>query len=126
MYELQFPIGEYNPPEVITAAQREEWINDMAELPYLLKAVVMRMGEEHMNKRYRPEGWTAAQVIHHIADSHMNSYIRFKWTLTEDHPTIKSYDEKLWAGMPDANDLDIEGSVLLIEQIHNNLSSINN
>ena len=73
---------------------------------------------------YRPEGWTGAQVIHHLADSHLNSYIRFKWALTEDNPTIKSYDEKLWAEMPDATEIDISGSVTLLEQVHNRLVKI--
>ena len=121
MYHLQFPIGEYDPPEVITPGHIEEWIEDLAELPYDLRAIAMRMSEHQLKSRYRPGGWTGAQVIHLVCDSHVNSYMRFKLALTEDHPTIRPYDERLWAELPDSKDIDVSGSLDLLEQVQKRL-----
>jgi hypothetical protein len=76
------------------------------------------MTEEQLNTPYRPEGWTVKQVIHHLADSHMNAYIRFHWALTEDQPKIKAYDEKSWAELPYQNNVAVETSILLLSSLH--------
>ena len=124
MTNHQYPIGQYDPPEVITASQREAWIEELAEMPFMLQAIALRMNDEELKRRYRPGGWTAAQVIHHLADSHINSYVRFKLALTEDNPVIKPYDEALWAELPDGKELDVTGSIALLEQTHLRLVKI--
>ncbi|WP_141433553.1 YfiT family bacillithiol transferase [Bacillus sp. 03113] len=118
MDQLKYPIGQYNSPVEITKEHREEWIKVLAELPVLLKKSVMNLNEEQLNTEYRPGGWTIRQVIHHIADSHMNSFIRFKLSLTEDSPIIKPYDEKKWAELYDTRSAPIEISLALIESLH--------
>lgn len=95
--DRQYPIGKFIPKESYTPAELKENINRIAALPEELNSVVEKLSGEQVNKAYRPGGWTGRQVIHHLADSHMNAYIRIKWTLTEDTPLIKAYNEKAWA-----------------------------
>ncbi len=101
--ELRYPIGRYAPPAEITEHQVETWIDEIAALPADLRATVAPLTDQQLDTPYRPDGWTVRQVVHHLFDSHLNSYVRFKWTLTEDRPTIKAYDEKAWAELPDAS-----------------------
>lgn len=100
--DLRYPIGRYAPPAEITEQQVEAWIDEIAALPADLRATVAPLTDEQLDTPYRPDGWTVRQVVHHLFDSHVNSYVRFKWTLTEDRPAIKAYDEKAWAELPDA------------------------
>jgi hypothetical protein len=105
-------------PEKYTDKSVKQWINTIADLPHKLEHLVEDFDDLQLDTPYRPEGWTVRQVIHHMADSHLNAYIRFKWTLTEDRPTIKAYHEDRWATLEDAKDADIEMSLNLIESLH--------
>ena len=117
---LQYPIGKFKPPVSYTQQDINSWIRDIAELPGRLRNVVMTLNEDDLNLPYRPGGWTIRQVVHHIADSHMNSIIRFKWALTENNPTIKAYEEAEWALLPDYR-LPIEPSLKMLEGIHQHM-----
>src|SRR5580658_5932384 len=110
--DLRYPIGKFSFPESTTTGQRREWIREIAEAPARLRAAVAGLSEEQLDSPYRPGGWTVRQVVHHLPDSHMNSYVRLKLALTEDMPTIKTYDEALWAELPDTA-MPIETSLML-------------
>jgi uncharacterized damage-inducible protein DinB len=116
--ELMYPIGKYQVVEAADKASVNKWIKEIETLPKRLKAAVKGFNARQLNTPYRPEGWTVRQVIHHIADSHMNAYIRFKLTLTEDKPVVKPYDEKLWSELPDINLADVKVSIDLIKALH--------
>lgn len=116
---LRFPVGRYQKPDDLSLPALQKFIRDISGLPALLAKEVAGLSEQELDSPYRPGGWTKRQVIHHIADSHMNSYIRFRWTLTEDTPTIKAYDEAKWAELPDAKNEPISISLALIEALHN-------
>ncbi|WP_318840679.1 YfiT family bacillithiol transferase [Paenibacillus sp. BJ-4] len=116
--DLRYPIGPFVVPDTITEEQLLVWVHDIAELPSQLRQAVEGLNEQQLNTPYREGGWTIRQVVHHLADSHMNSYIRFKLALTEDTPTIKPYDEGRWAEIPDARELPLEPSLQLLEGLH--------
>lgn len=116
--DLRYPIGPFVVPDAITEEQLLAWIHDIAELPSQLRQAVEGLNEQQLNTPYREGGWTVRQVVHHLADSHMNSYIRFKLALTEDTPTIKPYDEGRWAEILDARELPLEPSLQLLEGLH--------
>ena len=118
MDDRRYPLGRFRPPTETTPALRAEWIAQIDETPARLRDVVRRLSAEQLQTPYRDGGWTLAQVVHHLPDSHMNSYCRFRLALTEDDPTIKPYDEARWADLPDAASSDIEGSLLLLEALH--------
>ncbi|HMQ47329.1 MAG TPA: putative metal-dependent hydrolase [Saprospiraceae bacterium] len=114
MDSLRYPIGRFKfDPE----KARDVFIPYIIELPDQLSALVSEMSEKQLATPYRPEGWTGQQVVHHVADSHMNALIRFKWTLTEELPTIKPYLEAAWAQLPDVQ-LPVEISLQLLEALH--------
>ena len=115
---LKYPIGKFSAPQQITAKDREAYIKDLQELPEQLRGTVTGLTESQLDTPYRPEGWTIRQVIHHLPDSHLNSYVRFKWTLTEDEPLIKAYDERLWSTLPDSERGPINMSIDLLQAIH--------
>ncbi len=115
--DLRYPIGKFQPVENITDAQRRALIAAIAETPEKLKAGIAGLNDGQLDTPYRPGGWTVRQVVHHIPDSHMNSYVRFKLALTEDEPTIKPYDEARWAELADAK-TPIEPSLLLLENLN--------
>ncbi|MFD2147722.1 YfiT family bacillithiol transferase [Mucilaginibacter antarcticus] len=114
---LQYPIGKFAIPDVYTPEAIQEWIQDIKALPAQIHEATNGLTDEQLDTPYRPEGWTLRQVVHHLADSHMNALIRFKWTLTEDAPTIKAYDEKGWALQADYK-LPIAPSLPMLEGIH--------
>lgn len=116
--KLKYPIGRLDRNQKFTEKNRKKWIKTIKKLPKRLEKVVNQLNEDQLNTPYRPEGWTVRQLIHHIADSHVNSYIRFRWALTEDSPMIKAYDEKSWAELPDAKDSDVGASLLILTGIH--------
>ena len=118
MNDLRYPIGQFNPPSIISEKMLKQWINTIATFPSRFRNTVENLPEEILSTPYRPEGWTVRQVVHHVADSHMNSYIRFKWALTEDSPTIKAYDEVAWAELPDSKQEPIEISLNILESLH--------
>jgi hypothetical protein len=115
---LKYPIGRFVPPDVITPQIIRAWIIEIEQLPSKLHGILDGISEKTLNTPYRPEGWTVRQVVHHLADSHMNSYIRFRWTLTEDTPVIKAYNQVNWAELPDAQHADVNLSVRLLEALH--------
>lgn len=115
--DLRYPIGKFQPVENIADAQRRAFIAAIAETPEKLKAAVAGLNERQLDTPYRPGGWTVRQVVHHVPDSHMNAFVRFKLALTEDNPTIKAYDEARWAELADAK-TPVEPSLLLLESLH--------
>jgi len=117
MTELRYPIGQFQYPKEVTSQQVKEWIEDICLLPKQLEEALSRATEQALAKSYRENGWNVLQLVHHIADSHMNSYIRFKLALTEDEPTIKPYNEAEWAMLPDS-EMPIATSLKLIESLH--------
>lgn len=114
---LSFPIGKFQPIEV-TESLRQQFIETIEELPKKLREAVKNLDETQLETQYRPNGWTIRQVVHHIADSHSNSLIRFKLALTEDVPPIKPYAEDLWAELADSKHAPIELSLNQIDSIH--------
>ena len=118
MEELKYPIGKWKSPDTIDKIRCSNWINDIKDLPNQLKSTLSNINENDLQRKYRPEGWTIQQVVHHIADSHMNAYIRHKLSTTEDTPTINPYNEKLWSEMLDVKMLPIDVSLNLIENLH--------
>jgi uncharacterized damage-inducible protein DinB len=115
--ELRYPIGHFTPPASYTSEVRTEGIETLRLLPQRLRAAVAGLDASQLDTPYREGGWTVRQVVHHVADSHANAYIRFKLALTEDWPTIKPYDEGAWANLADSGQ-PIEGSLAMIEALH--------
>ena len=116
--QLKYPIGRFREPKHGDAHQVANCIEVIRQFPEKLSAEVNALDPRELGKRYRPDGWTIKQVVHHCADSHMNSFIRFKLALTEDTPTIKPYEEGLWATLPDTVDSPIGSSLKLLEGLH--------
>jgi uncharacterized damage-inducible protein DinB len=117
--ELQYPIGKPTLPTApLTDAERKQAIETIAELPVRVRAAVAELTHEQLDTPYRPGGWTVRQVVHHLADSHMNAFVRFKLALTEAEPTIKPYSEKAWAEMPEARTAPIDPSLHMIDGLH--------
>jgi hypothetical protein len=112
----QNPAGEFVAEENLTPEQRGQFIADIERAPVVLRQTVANLSESQLDTRYR--NWTIRQIVHHIADSHVNSYVRFKWTLTEDQPTIKAYDEGRWAALEDSRGGDIRAPLALLEGLH--------
>ena len=117
MENLQYPIGKYQ-PQPFSAKQLEQWIIDIKYLPNHLENAVINLDEHQLETPYRPDGWTVKQLVHHVADSHMNAYIRFKLGLTENSPVIKPYDEAAWALLNDTENLPINVSLTLLFALH--------
>ena len=115
---LKFPVGDFERVNKLTEEQRLACIRVIAETPAQLRAAVAGLNDAQLETPYRPGGWTVRQVVHHLADSHMNSYVRFRLALTEDEPTIKTYDEARWAELSDAKTAPIESSLKLMDSLH--------
>ena len=111
-------VAELEWPTSVSSDEIEEWIDEISALSRHLRRAVGDLGEEQLDTCYRPGGWTLRQVVHHVADSHMNSYIRFKHALTDESPEIHPYFEERWAELPEAKSGDIEMSLGLVEAIH--------
>lgn len=120
---LSYPIGKFEWIGPNTDAQRAGYIADIAAVPDKLRAAVSGLNDEQLDTPYRPGGWTVRQTVHHIADSHMNAYVRFKLALTETEPLVKPYDEKAWANLPDSL-LPIDISLQLIDSLHERWSVV--
>lgn len=116
--KLRYPIGVFTKPAFIDDELLEEWLGDIEALPTLLKKAVEGLSEEQLSLPYRPEGWTLRQTVNHLADSHINAYCRFKLALTEDRPTIRPYEEQLWAELEDGKNAPIEWALTLLEVLH--------
>lgn len=113
----QYPIGKFSPKESYTSEERDQFIRSIESLPGSIEQLVKDFTPSQWETPYREGGWTARQVVHHLADSHMNAYIRVKWTLTEDTPLIKAYDEKAWATTPEIS-ADTVLSLDLLRALH--------
>jgi hypothetical protein len=118
MSDLSYPIGKFHFEGSLTDEQKRTMIGEIAETPAKLRAAVKGLSEAQLDTPYRPGGWTVRQVTHHVPDSHMNAYIRFKWALTETQPAIKAYEQQLWAELPDTKETPIEVSLALLDSLH--------
>ncbi len=118
MTDLRYPIGKFSFDDEITPEKRRQCIQQIAAAPAQLRAAVAGLSPEQLDTPYRPGGWTVRQVVHHVPDSHLNSYIRCKLALTEEEPTIKPYDEKRWAELEDVRATPVEVSLMLLESLH--------
>ena len=116
--KLKFPIGKYIPNKKTNAKTVEQWIAEIEQFPDLLESITKNLTVEELNYKYRPNGWTVKQVVHHCADSHINSYIRFKLALTEEKPAIRPYFEDRWAELNDSQNDDITSSIALLKATH--------
>jgi uncharacterized damage-inducible protein DinB len=117
MDDPRYPIGKFAYDPDFTAQKRAAWIRDITELPVRLREAVAGLSASRLDTPYREGGWTVRQVVHHLADSHMNSFIRFKLALTEGTPQIKPYDQKAWAELPDST-MDIACSLAVLDGLH--------
>ena len=115
--DLRYPIGQFDSDFEVTNDLKQKFIQTISDLPDILNEAVKDLTDEQLDTPYRPEGWTVRQVVHHIADSHLNAYCRFKLALTEDSPTIRPYFEDRWAELSDSR-LPIDVSIKIIEGIH--------
>jgi hypothetical protein len=115
--DLRYPIGKYE-PQPFSDKQKREWLQDIQFLPGMIEMAIENLDEKQLSTPYRDGGWTVKQVVHHVADSHMNAYIRFKLGLTETNPTIKPYEEALWAELNDVKAVPINISITLLYALH--------
>lgn len=115
---LRYPIGRFSPPERPTPDDRRRWLEALETLPAELRAAVAGLADAQLDTPYREGGWSPRQIVHHVADSHMNSWIRFRWTLTEDEPVIKAYDQDAWGALPDSSAAPVDTSLRLLEGLH--------
>ena len=120
-YKLRFPIGEFEKPEKIIQQHLTEWISSIESLPNRIESITKHLSDKELNYKYRPNGWTIKQVVHHCADSHMNSIIRFKLALTEKSPTIRPYYEDRFAKLIDYSE-PIAASIAILEGVHKKLA----
>jgi hypothetical protein len=116
--ELQYPIGKIRFDADVTQEKRRAWIRQIAAAPGALRTAVAGLDGAKLDTPYRAGGWTVRQVLHHVPDSHLNAYIRFKWALTEDNPTIKAYDEAAWATVADTARTAPDVSLALLDALH--------
>ncbi|MGO9084451.1 MAG: YfiT family bacillithiol transferase [Candidatus Sulfotelmatobacter sp.] len=118
MTDLRYPIGKFNYDGPLTQEKRQRLLGDIAQAPADLRSAVKGLSDEQLDTPYRLGGWTVRQVVHHVPDSHMNAFIRFKLALTEDEPTIKPYAEDRWAQLDDVAATPIDTSLCLLECLH--------
>jgi DinB family protein len=118
MTDLRYPVGKFDYPGPLSEAGRSLLIQQIADTPVHLRSATTALSESQLDTPYRPGGWTVRQLVHHVPDSHMNSYVRFKLALTEDEPTIKTYAEDRWAELADTKATPIEVSLTLLESLH--------
>ncbi|OLE86253.1 MAG: metal-dependent hydrolase [Acidobacteria bacterium 13_1_20CM_2_60_10] len=114
----RYPIGKYTPPQEATPALRQQAIDSIAATPAKLKAALSGLNDAQLDTPYRDGGWTVRQVVHHVPDSHLNAYVRFRLALTENQPTIKPYEEARWAELADAKSAPVAVSLALLEPLH--------
>ena len=116
--DARYPVGKFELPKEVTPALRQAAIEELAATPTKVRAAVAGLSEAQLDTPYREGGWTVRQVVHHLVDSHMNAYIRLRFALTENQPTIKPYDESIWANLEDARSAPVEVSLKLLEPLH--------
>jgi len=122
--QLRYPIGPFTTPEQFNREEIPSWIATLEAMPKWLDLIIENLDAHQLATPYRPEGWTMAQTIHHIADSHMNAFIRVKLALTEDAPVIKPYHEALWAETPEIFDVPVNVSITLLHAMHRRLVNL--
>jgi hypothetical protein len=120
----RYPVGKFVLDPDVTAEKRRAWIAQLNALPRDLRDALAQLPSGGLDTRYRDGGWTARQVVHHLADSHLNAYTRVKLALTEDAPAIKTYEEQLWAEMPDSKSADPALSLAILDGVHQRLSIV--
>jgi uncharacterized damage-inducible protein DinB len=118
MTDLRYPIGKFHYDGTLSAEQKQTYLDDIAETPAKLRSAVKDLSDTQLDTPYRDGGWTVRQVVHHVPDSHLNSYVRFKLALTEDEPTIKTYAEDRWAALPDTKATPIVVSLTMLDALH--------
>jgi len=118
MTDPRFPVGKFSYSGPPSEPQKAQFLDEVAQTPSKLRAAVKGLSEAQLDTPYRPEGWTVRQVVHHVPDSHINSYVRFKLALTEEEPTIKTYAEDRWAELGDTKTTPIEVSLTLLDSLH--------
>jgi len=118
MPDPRYPIGKFSFDGPLTADQKKQYLNDIDQTPARLRTAVRGLSEQQLNTPYREGGWTVRQLTHHVPDSHMNAYIRFKLALTEDEPTIRPYMEDRWAELPESKQAPIDVSLALLDSLH--------
>jgi uncharacterized damage-inducible protein DinB len=118
MTDPRYPIGKFKVEPNPTDEWRRARLAEIEEAPARLRAAVAGLSDEQLDTPYREGGWTVRQLVHHVPDSHLNAYVRFHWAMTEDEPGIKTYQEALWAELPDARTAPIEVSLALLEALH--------
>jgi len=116
--DLRYPVGKFHSKGDLNEAERAELISQIAAAPARLREAIKSLTPEQLDTPYRPEGWTVRQVVHHVPDSHLNSYARFKLALTEEQPTIKTYDQEAWAKLADSKATPVETSLVLLDALH--------
>jgi uncharacterized damage-inducible protein DinB len=118
MTDLRYPIGKFAYSGSLSEDQKQKFLDDIAHAPANLRAAVKGLSDQQLDTPYRPEGWTVRQVAHHVPDSHLNAYIRFKLALTEEEPTIKPYAEDRWAQLADTRATPVEVSLVMLDSLH--------
>src|SRR5258708_31584072 len=116
--DFRYPVGKFTYEGSMTPERARKCLTAIAETPARLRAAVAGLTDEQLDTPYRPGGWTVRQVVHHVPDSHLNSYMRFRLALTEEQPAIKGYDEAAWAKLPDAQSAPVELSLALLGSLH--------
>src|SRR5262245_2071153 len=118
MSDLRYPVGPFKMEENLTTQRRKELIEQIAQAPAGMRAAVKGLQDTQLDTPYRPDGWTVRQVVHHVPDSHLNAYTRLKLALTENQPTIRAYDQVLWAELPEARSAPVDISLHILEALH--------
>lgn len=118
MTDPRFPIGKFSFDGNLTEQQKASFLDDIEQTPARLRAAVQGLSDKQLDTPYRDGGWTVRQLVHHVPDSHMNAYVRFKLALTEEEPTIRPYMENLWAELPEAKTAPVDLSLALLESLH--------
>lgn len=116
--DLRYPVGKFVWPESLSTSERKTAIQAVADTPGMIRSAIQGLTDAQLDTPYRPDGWTVRQVVHHVPDSHLNAYTRFKLALTEENPTIKPYDESAWAELEDGKSRLIEASLGLLDGLH--------
>lgn len=124
MDRMRYPTGHFDPKPNISDDERTALIGKIADTPAAIREAVRGLDDAQLDTPYRPGGWTVRQAGHHVADSSLNGYVRFRWALTEDNPTLKGYEERDWASLADASTHPLEASLVMLDGIHERLTSL--
>lgn len=116
--DVRYPVGDFRIDPDVTSSKRRRWLQQMAETPAMVAAAVRGLDDDQLDTPYREGGWTPRQVVHHLADAHMNGFVRFKLAVTEDQPAIKTYEEDLWGETADVRGAPVDASLRLLAALH--------